>query len=78
MRHWSRTSSGKLIRKSQLPPLIIDDIQDENFLGRHNPQIDQGDNHSQHNAHYQNQPRTFRDYMNPTRTGPPSCIIFPP
>jgi len=38
--------------------------------------IDPGDNQSQHNDH--NRPRTLRDYMNPTRTGAPSCLIFPP
>ena len=52
----------------------MDEIQDENNLGQLNPPIDQGDNQSQHD---QNQPRTLRDYMNPTRTGALSCIIFP-
>ena len=75
MRHWFRTSSGRLIRRSQSPPPIMDEIQDENNLGQLNPPIDQGDNQSQHD---QNQLRTLRDYMNPTRTGAPSCIVFPP
>ena len=75
MRRWSRTLSGRLTRRSQSPPPIIDEIQDENILGQLNPLIDQGDNQSQHDH---NQPRTLRDYMNPTRTGAPSCIIFPP
>ena len=56
----------------------MDEIQNENFLAKPNPQIDQGDDHSQHYARYQNQSRTLRDYMNPTRTGAPSCIVFPP
>ncbi|KAK9211927.1 hypothetical protein WN943_001306 [Citrus x changshan-huyou] len=77
MRRWSRSSSGRLIRKSQSPPPIMDENQGENVLGELNPQIDQGDNQSQH-GHDQNQPRTLRDYMNPTRTGAPSCIVFPP
>ena len=46
----------------------MDENQDENILGKLNPQI--GDNHSQH-GHDQNQPRTLRDYMNPTLTGAP-------
>ena len=77
MRHWSRSSSGRLICRSQSPPPIMDENQGENVLGELNPQIDQGDNQSQH-GHDQNQPRTLRDYMNPTRTGAPSCIVFPP
>ncbi|XP_052297471.1 uncharacterized protein LOC127902467 isoform X2 [Citrus sinensis] len=55
----------------------MEENQGENVLGEPNPQIDQGDNQSQH-GHDQNQPRTLRDYMNPTRTGAPSCIVFPP
>ncbi|KAH9649119.1 hypothetical protein KPL70_025870 [Citrus sinensis] len=55
----------------------MDESQEENVLGELNPQIDQGDNHSQH-GNDQNQPRTLRDYMNPTGTGAPSCIVFPP
>ena len=51
--------------------------QDENFVHEPNPHIDQGDNNCQH-GHDQNQPRTLRDYMNPTLTGAPSCIVFPP
>ena len=54
----------------------MDENQDENFLGKPNRQIDQEDNHSQHGRD-QNQSRTLRDYMNPTRTRAPSCIIFP-
>ena len=75
MRRWFRSSSGRLIRRSQSPPPIMDEIQDENNLGQLNPPIDQGDNQSQHD---QNQPKTLRDYMNPTRIGAPSCIVFPP
>ncbi|KAK0573342.1 hypothetical protein LWI29_006744 [Acer saccharum] len=37
---------------------------------------DPRDNRSQHND--QDQPRTLRDFMNPTRTGAPSCIVYPP
>ncbi|XP_024042132.1 uncharacterized protein LOC112099218 [Citrus clementina] len=55
----------------------MNENEGENVLGELNPQIDQGDNQSQH-GHDQNQPRTLRDYMNPTRTGAPSCIVFPP
>ncbi|TXG57911.1 hypothetical protein EZV62_015740 [Acer yangbiense] len=36
---------------------------------------DPGDNRSQHND--QDQPKTLRDFMNPTRTGAPSCIVYP-
>ena len=52
----------------------MDEIQDENILDELNPPIDQGDNQFQH---YHNQPRTLRDYMNPMRTGAPSCKVFP-
>ena len=67
MRRLSRTSSGRLIHRFQSPLPIMDVIQDENVLGEPNPRIDQGDNNSQHNALDQNQQRTLRDYMNPTR-----------
>lgn len=77
MRRWSRSSSGRLIRRSQSPPPIVDENQGENVLGELNLQIDQGDNQFQH-GHNQNQPKTLRDYMNPTITGAPSCIVFPP
>ena len=53
MRRWSRTLSGRLIRRSQSLPPIMDEIQDKNILGEPNFQIDQGDNHSQH-IHDQN------------------------
>ena len=46
-------------------------------MGEPTPHIDQGDNHSEYNARDPNQPRTLRDYMNPTRTGAPLCIVFP-
>ena len=46
----------------------MDEIQDEKFLGEPNPQIYQGDNHSQPGRD-QNQRRILRDYMNPTRIG---------
>ena len=44
MRRWSRSSSGRLIRRSQSPPPIMDENEGENVLGEINPQIDQGDN----------------------------------
>ena len=72
MRHWSRTSSSRLISRSQSPPPIMDEIREENNLGQLNPLIDQGDNQSQHD-----QLRTLRDYMNPTGIGAPLCIVFP-
>ena len=75
MRRWSQSSSGRLIRKSQSPPPIMDEIQDENILGQLIPPVDQGNNQSQHD---QNQSRTLRDYINPTRIEAPSCIAFPP
>ena len=53
MRRWSRSSSGRLIRRSQSPPPIMDENEGENVLGELNPQIDQGDNQSQH-GHDQN------------------------
>ena len=55
----------------------MDENQNKIFLGELNPQIDQRDNHSQYRRDH-NQPRTLRDYMNPTRAGAPSCIVFPP
>ena len=33
------------------------------------------DNHSQHNNN--DQSRTLRDYMNPTRSSSPTCLVFP-
>ena len=42
-----------------------------------NPQIDQRDNYSQHNAHDHNQLRTLRDYTKSTRTEALLCIVFP-
>jgi len=37
------------------------------------------DNQSLHNENNENNHvRTFRDYMNPTKTSAPSCIVFPP
>ena len=45
------------------------DIGAENFSEHENDQALQ-------NLH--EQPRTLRDFMHPTRTGSPSCIIFPP
>jgi hypothetical protein len=37
------------------------------------------DNQSLHNENNENnRVRTLRDYMNPTKTSAPSCIVFPP
>ena len=69
MRRWSRTNSGRLIRKSPSPSLNMADIGAENFSEHENDQALQ-------NLH--EQPRTLRDFMHPTRTGSPSCIVFPP
>ena len=69
MRRWSRTNSGRLIRKSPSPPLNMADIGVEKFSEHENDQALQ-------NLH--EQPRTLRDFMHPTRTGSPSCIVFPP
>jgi len=69
MRRWSRTNSGRLIRRSPSPPLDMADIGAENFSEHENDQALQ-------NLH--EQPRTLRDFMHPTRTRSPSCIVFPP
>ena len=69
MRRWSRTKSGRLIRKSPSPPLNMADIGAENFSEHENDKALQ-------NLH--EQPRTLRDFMHPTRTASPSCIVFPP
>src|SRR5215813_56512 len=75
MRRWSRSSSGRLNRNSQSLPLLIEMADNRN----ENP-VDQNENlvdlESQNGD--LNPPRTLREYMNPTRTGSPSCIIFPP
>ncbi|KAI9186206.1 hypothetical protein LWI28_014864 [Acer negundo] len=69
MRIWSRTSTGRLVRKPSSPL--------ENMVEN---QVDRltkiEDNRSQNND--QDQARTLRDFMNPTRTGAPSCIFYPP
>ena len=69
MRIWSRTSTGRLVRKPSSP---LENMA-ENQVDR---LTEIGDNRSQHND--QDQPRTLRDFMNPTRTGAPSCIVYPP
>ena len=69
MRRWSRTNSGRLIRRSPSPPLVMADIGVKNFSEHENDQVLQ-------NLH--EQPRTLRDFMHPTKTGSPSCIVFPP
>ncbi|KAL5742344.1 hypothetical protein ACOSP7_029076 [Xanthoceras sorbifolium] len=69
MRAWSRTPTGRLVRGS---PSASENMA-ENEVER---VTDLGDNRSQHNDHAQ--PRTLRDYMNPTRTSAPSCLVFPP
>ena len=75
MRRWSRTSRRRLIHRSQSPPPIMDEIQDENILGQLNPPIDHGDNQCQYD---QNQPRTLKDYINLTRIRAPSRVVFLP
>ena len=68
MRRWSRTNSGRLIRRSPSPPLNMAHIGVEKFSEHENDQALQ-------NLH--EQPRTLRDFMHPTRIGSPSCIVFP-
>ena len=51
------------------PHNIMTDNQIEELT---NPRDEQSQNNDQ------NRPRALRDYMNPTRTGAPSCLIFPP
>ena len=68
MRRWSRTNSGRLIRRSPSQPLDMADTGAENFSERENDQALQ-------NLH--EQPRNLRDFMHPTRTGSSSCIVFP-
>ena len=68
MRRWSHKNSGRVIRRSPSPPLGMADIRVENFSEHENDQALQ-------NLH--EQPKTLRDFMHPTRTGSPSCIIFP-
>ena len=36
MRRWSRTSSDRLIRRSQSSPPVMEEIQEENLLGQLN------------------------------------------
>jgi hypothetical protein len=63
MRVWSRTLSGRLSRNSSL---FLENMAEE-------------DNQTLHNENnVNNRVRTLRDYMNPTRTSAPSCIVFPP
>ncbi|KAH9802030.1 RNA-directed DNA polymerase [Citrus sinensis] len=69
MRRWSRTNSGRLVRKSPSPPLDMADIGAGNFS-------EYEDNQALQNLH--EQPRALRDFMHPTITGSPSCIVFPP
>ena len=69
MNVWSRSPSGRLVRR---PPSQFLENMAENELERI---TDPGDNRSQNDLH---QPRTLRDYMHPLRTNAPSCIVFPP
>ena len=77
MRHWSRSSSDRLISDPQslLLSVIMAHNQNENPVEQDENLIDRVENESQYGG--LNHPRTLRDYMNPTRTGSPSCIIFP-
>ena len=63
MRVWSRILSGRLCRvSSSFSENMAEEV-----------------NQSLHNENNENiRVRTLRDYMNPTRTSAPSCIVFPP
>jgi hypothetical protein len=63
MRVWTRALSGRLSRKSLFSL--------ENMAEEDNQSIHNEDNENNH-------VRKLRDYMNPTRTSSPSCIVFPP
>ena len=71
MRHWSRSSSGRLNRVPQSLSSLVSMAEQR----IENP-VDQDENASQHGD--LNHPRTLREFMNPTRTGSLSCITFPP
>ena len=73
MRHWSRSFGGRLIRET-LPFSLLSSM-DEHRLANPDDPVDQEDHASQHGD--PNHPRTLGDFMNPTRTGSPSCIVFP-
>ena len=68
MRHWSRTESGKLIRRSPSSSLNIANIKSDNILKY-------GNNQTLQNRH--EQPRTLVDFMHSTRTRSSLCIDFP-
>ena len=74
MRRWSRSSGGRLIRDT-LPFSILSSMAEHRRQNPNEDPIDQEDRASQHGD--LNLPRTLGDYMNPTRTGSPSCIVFP-
>src|SRR5215813_14817007 len=65
MRHWSRSSSGRLIINPQSLSLsvIMAYNQNENPVEKDENLIDRVENESQHGG--LNHPRTLRDYMNP-------------
>ena len=65
---WSRSTSGRLIRNN---PLFIENMAEER---NQNQNQNEDDNQSQHNN---DERRTLRDHMNPTRTSAPSCLVFP-
>ena len=67
MRCWSRTNSDRLIKRSHSLPLDMAGNEVDNFSV-------QGDNQALQNIH--DQPRTLRDFMNPTKTEAASCIVF--
>ena len=77
MIHWSRSSGGRLIRET-LPFSLLSSMAEHRHqipANRDENPVDQEDRASQHGD--PNHPRTLGDYMNPTRTGSPSCIVFP-
>ena len=72
MRHWSRSSGGRLIRETLLFSLLSG--MDEHRLPNPDDPVDQEDRASEHGD--PNHPRTLGDYMNPTRTKSPFYIVF--
>ena len=67
MKHWSRTSSGRLKRESSSPSMLVRmaEIQIENPPAQVENPVNQEENESQHGD--PNHPRTLRQFMNPTR-----------
>ena len=72
MRRWSRSSGGRLIPKTLFFSLLSN--MAEHRLPNSDNLVDQEDRASQDGD--PNHLRTLRDYMNPTRTGSPTYIVF--